>query len=177
MKEPCFIVGLGPTSKAWDGQGFSIGVNDIYRRFKTTSLLCVNHLGYDRDRQKYIDIAKPTHGFYTDVRQYKNHPCYRPLFLDEKIHRKTKFDPKRIYYDNTSTFIAASLAFYSGFRQIVLVGVDFINHRNIKNNSLRDTVGGYVKLNECFKQHGGEMFLLVNEGGLKDKLRVYERNV
>ncbi len=174
LNEPIFIVGLGQTIKHWDGKGFSIGVNDVSRYRETSALVVVNNFGYDPDRNKYVINAKPKHGLYTNVKQYFDHPCFTPLPLINKFnHRKPNFQPDQIYYDNTSTFIAASLAFYSGFRNIVLVGVDFVGHRNIKKNSLTSTVETYLKMNECFKRYGGEMFLLVNEGAFKDKMSIW----
>ncbi len=175
LKEPCIIAGCGPSIKHWDGSGFSIGVNDVYRYKETSALVVVNNFEYEPDRNKYVISARPKNGFYTNIWQYKTHPCYRPLPLDNHFSKKNpKFDPKEIYYDNTSTFIAASLAFYSGFRNIVLVGVDFVGHRNIKKNSLTSTVETYLKLNECFKRYGGEMFLLVNEGAFKNLLPLWK---
>lgn len=134
--ERCFIIGNGPSLRQTDLAKlrceYTFGMNRIYLLFPelgfhTTYFVSVNHLVIHQCAQEILalpmpkfvpwscrkDIAQPTPdtifidlvcsmnrpGFYTDVR-------------------------KPFWHGATVTYVALQLAYFMGFQQVILVGVD-----------------------------------------------------
>lgn len=162
------IIALGESAKQWDGTGFSIGVNDCFRNHKTDILLTVNNFNKEPERRAIIENSRPAEGLYSNLQTWGKHPDYKPLIIQRF---KKGIEEGIIYHATTSPFIAVSLAFYLGYKRFVLWGVDFIDHRNVKGNKLKQEVKTYLSFNEQLKKHGAEMFLGVNYGAFENKLK------
>ncbi len=129
----CFIIGNGPSLKKMDlgplrGE-VTFGLNRIYLLFpklghETTYLVAVNRLVIEQCAEELADLAIPRFlswnaragvPFRDGVQILHTH--WRPLGFSP--------DPTRYLHEGaTVTFVAMQLAFYMGFRRVVLIGVD-----------------------------------------------------
>ena len=132
----CSIVACGDSAKEWYKVpvDFSIGVNDCLKfGHQVDNLVVVNspikffpsvkngHV----DRLKIITSSKPKKFFGHDTRWRQYFPQYEGLAI-KPYHGN--FRKGRIYSTSTSPFIAITLAASLGATEIILWGVDFINH-------------------------------------------------
>jgi hypothetical protein len=154
----CHIIGLGPTAKHWNREGFSIGVNDCFRNHHTDLLVVVN-VFKDFNRTKIVQDSRPKQ-LLSYLAFWASHPCYK--FIGHFNPWKGKLRRGELYYSNNSPFLAASYAFNLGYDDIVLWGVDFtdhpvINDRNRVNDNgpttLQKTLADWESFaSECLKQ-------------------------
>lgn len=132
--ERCFIIANGPSLKNMDltplQNETTIGMNRIYLLFdewgfKTTYLACINELVLDQ--------------FYEDIRKL-NQPKFlnwnrRRLFLTDSnsvfiklgLSLKDTFAQdltNEISSGGTVTFAALQLAYYMGFKEVIMIGLD-----------------------------------------------------
>jgi hypothetical protein len=126
------IVACGQTAQHWNGEGLSIGVNDAEKwGYFLNNLVIVNAPNQFQDsRLKTIQRSRPG-------KVWSNMPEFwdRHFKNIERLHllRWTKGEKIRqgvIHHSSTSPFVAVSLAYNLGAKQIVLWGVDLINHPN-----------------------------------------------
>ena len=130
----CFIIGNGPSLRQTDlsllkGE-ITFGLNRIYLLFpelgfKTTYLVSVNDLvlGQCAEEIKVLEMPK----FITwRARQWlRNDP--QTIFLDTDYTGLENFSwdaSRRIFEGFTVTYVALQLAYYMGFEEVILVGVD-----------------------------------------------------
>lgn len=124
------VIGCGATGANWDGNGYSIGVNDCWKfGKKTNDLIVVNKKPlFSEKRLLTICNSKP-------VRFLTNLASWLDEFPDGEIiplkrWNGVELDETRntIYHSKTSPFIAMSLAYDLCAKEIVLWGVDFVDH-------------------------------------------------
>lgn len=169
----CNIIGLGETSTLWNGEGFSIGVNDCFRHQPTDALVVVNSFRKEQERYKIINDSRPAQGFYSSLSTWAHHPCYKPLNL-RRFNKGIRSGT--IYHAATSPFIAISLAVYLGYTEIVLYGVDFTNHRMVNGYRLKREVEAYLNYAKELEKLGVKVYLYQNYGAFKDLIPVYGRD-
>jgi Protein of unknown function DUF115 len=130
----CFIIGNGPSLRQTDLSQLkgevTFGLNRIYLLFpelgfKTTYLVSVNDLvlGQCAEEIKALEVPK----FITwRARQWlRNDP--QTIFLDTDYTGLENFTGDasgRMFEGFTVTYVALQLAFYMGFQEVILVGVD-----------------------------------------------------
>lgn len=126
------IIGCGETGSSWNGYGLSIGVNDCEKTGKKVDALVLINTP-DRFFAERIDTIKASKAkIYTDDICFNSWKRYFPAPIVLPMRRWaggfSEKRPDRIYHSDTSPFVAMSLAFVSGAKEIVLWGVDFQNH-------------------------------------------------
>jgi hypothetical protein len=131
--ERCFIIGNGPSLRQTDlprlKNEFTFGVNRIYLMFPelgftTSYFLTVNSLVIEQCAE---DIrALPIPKFLS----WRSHPLIEPT-EDTMFLHTTYTGPKfaqdargRIWEGATVTYVALQLAYFMGFDQVILIGVD-----------------------------------------------------
>lgn len=122
------IVASGDSAKGWIPRGTTIGVNDCLKFGRDTDILIlVNHPGKFNDRLNVIKKSKAkvlTNSVHTWKSYFPN--C-------QKIERLISFNSKIlknfVYMSQTSPIIAISYAIKQGAKEIIIWGVDFLNHR------------------------------------------------
>lgn len=131
--ERCFIIGNGPSLKDTDLSKLrnenTFGLNRIYLAFpdmgfQTTYYLCVNGLVLE---QTYQDIEKLTMPRFVAMRAMEwMKPADNLFFLYSTYTGPTfaKDIRKRMWEGATVTYMALQTAFYIGFSQVILIGVD-----------------------------------------------------
>jgi hypothetical protein len=130
----CFIIGNGPslrqTNLALLKDEVTFGLNRIYLLFpilgfKTTYLVSVNDLILEQSFEEMRKLEIPKFITWRARRWVKSDP--RVIFLDTDYTGPEIFGEDsagRLFEGHTVTFVALQLAFYMGFKEIILVGVD-----------------------------------------------------
>lgn len=156
-------IGCGSSAKHWDGSGYSIGVNDVYKLgHPVTELIIVNHPRKFKERLNTIlDGGKAN--AYGQVFSHKPGDWKELNAVQLPLSPFSNRVRKGVVYKSggTSPFIAISKAFYNGATEIVIWGVDFQNHPVFKpgSNALKNELFQYKKLIEGIGNHGVQVYL------------------
>ena len=130
----CFILGNGPSLRRTNlkllEREFTFGLNRIYLAFPelgftTTYLVSVNTLVIEQCADELKALPIPKFITWRGRRWMADDP--RVIFLDTDYTQPENFAEDvsgRVYEGYTVTYVALQLAFYMGFEQAILVGVD-----------------------------------------------------
>lgn len=136
----CFIIGNGPSLRQTDltllkGE-FTFGLNRIYLLFpelgfKTTYLVSVNDLVLEQCATELRVLDLPKFITWRARRWLSKDP--RTIFVDTDYTGPENFtvdSTGRIFEGFTVSYVALQLAYYMGFQEVILVGVDhnFVTH-------------------------------------------------
>ena len=146
------ILGLGETINHFTPDGnTTIGVNDIHSRFATDYVVCVDVPAvFDKKRLDTICQTK-CKGFYTQINEWtKFVQNVNIIEFNSGRGLLHHLDNDKFCYSNNSPYVACILAYKMGAKEIVLWGVDLIDHPHIHGNSrdkaLRDYKSLYLEL-------------------------------
>jgi len=130
----CFIIGNGPSLRDTDlsqlRNEFTIGMNRIYLMFpdlgfKTSYYVCMNDLVIE---QCAADIQKLDLPRFVSWRGRKWLNAEKGLFFLHTTYTGPKFGGSditgRLWEGATVTYVALQTAFYLGFDEVILIGVD-----------------------------------------------------
>jgi hypothetical protein len=130
----CFIIGNGPSLRQTDlsflkGE-VTFGLNRIYLLFpeigfKTTYLVSVNDLVLEQCAGDFRALDLPKFFTWRARRWFSTDP--RTIFMDTDYTGPENFSANaagRVFEGFTVTYVALQLAFYMGFDEVILVGVD-----------------------------------------------------
>lgn len=124
------VVGLGESSKEFQRDTFSIGVNDVQG---TDEIVCVDRMAaFELDRRQAI-IFSAAQKFYSQLDEWNFKNGFVKLHL-KNIHALTSVIGKETPCSNNSTFVACAVAFQQ-YRptEIRLYGADFATHKVLAN--------------------------------------------
>jgi hypothetical protein len=129
------VVALGSSARDWKPRGLTIGVNE--------------YLMWGRQADIMVTVNAP-HKFSSDE---MNYICqHKGKVLTNSIHQWSKYFPQaeplkhmgafnlrvqkgRIYSSGTSPMIAISYAMQQGATEVILYGVDMLNHNKYKKGT------------------------------------------
>ncbi|HEX7621406.1 MAG TPA: 6-hydroxymethylpterin diphosphokinase MptE-like protein, partial [Anaerolineales bacterium] len=130
----CFIIGNGPSLRQTDlsllkGE-VTFGLNRIYLLFpelgfKTTYLVSVNDLVLEQCAEEIKALEMPKFITWRARRWLSKDP--HTIFVDTDYTGPENFTREasgRVFEGFTVTYVALQLAFYMGFQEVILVGVD-----------------------------------------------------
>lgn len=136
------VIGCGASAKEWFNTPFdylSIGVNDCFKFGVNPDYLLVVNAPFKfqpskennhTDRLKVIKQTQPKKFVTNLCQEWSKHKkpdvCINLLRFGKRVNRT------EIYHSKTSPFIAMSLAYKLGATDIILWGVDFLDHRDFK---------------------------------------------
>jgi hypothetical protein len=132
--ERCFIIGNGPSLRQMDlsllRNEFTFGLNRIYLMFPelgflTNYLVVVNELVLEQTAADLRSLRLPKFITWRARRWLSADPG--AIFLDTDFTGPENFTTDmsgRIFEGFTVTYVALQLAFYMGFQEAVLIGVD-----------------------------------------------------
>ena len=124
------VLGLGESLKDFDGEGITIGVNDIYRYHKTKYVVCVDpKRKFEGDRLRFIEECRPI-SFFSQLNEYATNPSFQKITLLSPRGTVAFFQDK-VPYSLFSPFVAICLAINMGASEVRVYGVDLINHWNL----------------------------------------------
>jgi hypothetical protein len=131
--ERCFIIGNGPSLKNTDlsllRDEYTFGMNRIYLifpelGFSTTFFVSINDLVIQQTAQDIQGLTIPK------FIAWRSHPWLHPmedLYFLYTTYTEPKFARNisgRLWEGATVTYVALQIAFYLGFREVILIGVD-----------------------------------------------------
>lgn len=168
----CSIIGLGETCALWDGEGYSIGVNDIYGKgIKTDAIVVVDTFRKLPDRYRTIQDSRPKE-LFSQLTWWRDHPNYKPI---ELRRFKDVFKAGTVYHSNTTPIIAMSIAVNKGFKEIVLYGVDFVDHKVCKGKALGTEIKVYLKFITELEKLGVKVYLYSNYGAFQNLIPIWQK--
>ncbi len=164
------VIGCGPSAALWDGCGPSIGVNDCLKFGKPVdALVCVNS-NFEPERMKWIQAHKGP--FYSTMYYWSFKADFRPI---QTRSFRGRVEGGKIYHSISSPFIAISLAFNQGAKEIVLWGVDFESHPIVKDRTLEREVRQYMKFIEALEKKDCRVYLGTNSGAFKGLIPCFQQ--
>ncbi len=131
--ERCVIIGNGPSLRNTDLsklQGsFTVGMNRFYMAFpdlgfSTSCLLTVNDLVIEQCAQDLRTLCIPTFVSWRGRKWIEPSPNLHYLYTSYYLPRFNGNATSRLWEGATVTFVALQLAYFLGFKQVVLIGVD-----------------------------------------------------
>ena len=155
--ERCFIIGNGPSLNNTDlsrleGE-YSFGVNSIFFKFEETgfkpTFYVVEDTNVMQDRHKEIDAFDCPYRFFPKnyrgyIKSHRDHTYFfnmnEGFYIPESPnHEKPRFSrdaSRRVYCGQSVTIINLQLAYYLGFTEVYLIGMDF--SYLIPNSAIRE---------------------------------------
>lgn len=130
----CFVIGNGPSLKNMDlsplrGE-ITFGTNRIYLMFdelgySTSYYVAVNTLVIEQCAEEIRRLAMPKFLTWRGRRWLVNDP--QVIFLDTDYSQAAAFATDitgRVFEGGTVTYVALQLAYFMGFEEVILIGVD-----------------------------------------------------
>lgn len=165
------VIGCGQSAKHWDGSGPSIGVNDVFKfGYHPTYLLLLNAPSrFTTERLSNIIKTNP-HRVYSDMAaMWRKHFSCEIKDVDSQLWSNPKKISKNYnYHSKTSPFAAISMAYSWGFTEIVLYGVDFIDHKNYNpsKKEFRNEFNNYKSFCEKLREQNVFVYRINEESNL-----------
>lgn len=134
LGERCFIIGNGPSLRQTDlgllMHETTFGMNRIYMLFDeigfpTTYYVAINTLVIEQFAEEIKRLTMPKFITWRGRRWMADDP--RTIFLDTDYTPPATFSADaagRLFEGSTVTYVALQLAYYLGFEEVILVGVD-----------------------------------------------------
>ena len=131
----CFIVANGPsilkTNLDLLADEITIGMNRIYLNFEKSSYrptyhVTVNELILEQWAHEIKELEMPKFLNWNRQRQYEDSES-ETIFLKSKMAIKDSFQydlTRPLVFGATVTFVALQLAYYMGFHEVILIGLD-----------------------------------------------------
>ncbi len=129
----CFIIGNGPSLKNMDlsplKNEFTFGMNRIYllypkMGFPTTYYVSINSLVIEQCADDIEKLPVPKFLSWRSqklIRMTENTMFLHTTYTGKKFAKDAR---KRLWEGATVTYVALQLAYFMGFRQVILIGVD-----------------------------------------------------
>lgn len=169
--ERCFILGTGPSLNQVDlakiKDEFTIGVNGIYKIAEEIDLdyfIYVSNWYWKYHLEGLQSVACKQAFFPLELQQeFSDHKNKTWIAVSDPVYVKYgerfrvpfafSVDPhRRLYAGGTVLFLALQMAFYMGFSEVVLLGVDH-SYDQDKDESLRQEGGGNYSTKDGDKAH------------------------
>jgi hypothetical protein len=131
--ERCVIIGNGPSLKQTDLQKlrnvFTFGMNRFYMAFPelgfmTSALLTVNDLVIEQCAADIRALPIPTFVSWRGRKFIQPAPNLHYLYTSYILPRFNANATGRLWEGATVTYVAMQLAYFMGFKQVILIGVD-----------------------------------------------------
>lgn len=122
------VLGCGANIKQYHNspENFKIGVNDVWKHFKTDVLLVVDHPeSFSDERRHIIENSRPRY-FMSQLCSWADMPNFSRMWLASNggdVSTLEDISALPIHVD--STFTATALAYHFSMKNVVLWGVDF----------------------------------------------------
>ena len=135
QKQRCVIIGNGPSLKNMDlsllKDEFTFGMNRIYLlfdqiSFEPTYFVSINELVLNQFSAEISELTMPKF-INWNTRKKFDRDDETIIFLKDTFNLTDAFSTelsKRIFSGGTVTFVALQLAFYMGFEEVYLIGID-----------------------------------------------------
>lgn len=150
------ILGLGDSNRHYKPKcgEIAIGVNDIGNYFDVDYFICVDrpHKFNDERLNAIIDNPAP---LYTHLKEWQTlRDNVELIELSYGRGSIKELDTDRFCHSNNSTYVAIILAYKIGATEIHLYGVDFNNHKHIKDSLLDSALTDFKILFKALIEKG-----------------------
>lgn len=171
------VVGCGNSAQYWGETKFnlSIGVNDAGKWGYPLDQLVVINFPRKFTKQRTEIIMN------TQAKMFTHTTAWKKLIPNANVIKLSPFNDRvrdgMIYHSKTSPFVAISLALLAGATDIVLFGVDMVDHPVCRKGTKTGDfeIALYVKLFNAIKKTGRNVWLGANGSCFDNYLQVYER--
>jgi hypothetical protein len=133
LGEQCVIIGNGPSLRDTNlsklSNVFTVGLNRFYLAFPelgftTSCLLSVNDLVIEQCAEELRSLPIPTFVSWRGRKWINPADNLHYLYTTYLLPRFNSDASGRLWEGATVTFVAMQLAYYMGFKQVILIGVD-----------------------------------------------------
>ncbi len=145
----CFIIGNGPSLKNTDltklVDEYTFGMNRIYLLFPelgfpTTYYLSVNSLVIEQCAEDIVNLPVPRFLSWRSHKYIRKPDGIAFLHTTYSGPKFTRDARRRLWEGATVTFVALQLAYYMGFKKVILIGVDHsFNTKGTPNKTIMST--------------------------------------
>jgi hypothetical protein len=154
------IIATGSSAQDFIPRGHVIGCNDAARWGKQLNSLVVCNRPQQFSKERYEIIrATKCETFYSHKSAWKaEFPGWKKINL---VPWYGTYNRGQIYSSNTSPIIAVTLAAKIGAKEIIMWGVDMMNHHlfNTGNHQTKKEVDIYLQLHEQLKENDIRLWL------------------
>lgn len=168
------IVGCGQSAKEWFKTpcDLSIGVNDCVKWGKEVDWLVVvnSPMKFKGERWDTITGSKPKR-FICHNGAWKKQFPKAELAVIHPFRGGVK--KGKIYFSKTSPFVALNIAYQESPTDIILWGVDFLNHPNVKDKLLKTELNEYRRLFDALESKGVKVWIGNPDTVLREYLPVW----
>ena len=160
------IIGLGPSKDLFKPEGFdkTIGVNDIWRFYKTDVIVCLDReKAFTSERLKVINESKPE-AFYSQVVNWDTRPEFIKINISPGYPEKICIlDRNLMAKSYCSPFVACQIAFwFYGATEIHLYGIDMTNHPHLNGTLCGKIKTHFKNLAIALEEKGCKMIIYGN---------------
>lgn len=174
-----FVIGCGKTAEGWFNQphDLSIGVQDCGKFGKDPDyLVLIDSLqGFKKEPERVKQIGRSTSKILASTDTWKSiHRNYERI----QIRPFGKYLKKgHVYCSKSSPFVALSIAFNMGAKNIVLFGVDMNDHKVFQpGNKLRDyEMRKFEKICRMMNENGTRVWVSSDQSSLSKFLNVWPK--
>ena len=167
------VLGLGDSLSDYVPDGCStVGVNDIFKHHPVEYLVCLDKPRvFSRERLEIIKQSNPVK-FYSQIEEWKFMPNFHQIILSSVRHSVEQIDTGKYLQSNNSAFTATHVAYKSGASEIILYGVDFVNHPAFNDPKaevkLRAALRSFYDLHLEFKKRGVKLYVSSKKSALAE---------
>lgn len=149
------VLGLGESLVNYSPTDIeTIGVNDIWKHFKSDHIVCVDKPNrFDINRQNIIMESRPK-TFFTQLDEWRNVHNFKKIEFAIGRGKFDELDSDRICYGFSSPIVATVIAYKMGAKEIELFGVDFNTHPNFIDYKLEKAIREFVLLKKELNKRG-----------------------
>lgn len=157
------IIACGSTASQWPGTGESLGVNDCEKIGKSVDkLLVINWPNqFASERLKVIQDSKAK--FYSQLLAWQKYKPDLNLIVMNRWRGSLRSDGglKKVNFSSTSPFVAITLAWTWGYKEMILWGVDLQTHKSygVENPNFLPERALYSELVNCLAKDGVKVWL------------------
>lgn len=165
-------VGCGASAEGWFNTpcDISIGLNDCLKWGKNTDWLVVINRKFTKEREDLIITSNPKR-FFTTIYYWNK------LFSHSETLRLQRFSKHvkkgNVYSSKTSPFVALSLAFNAGAKDVILFGVDLVDHPVIKDKLRNYELRQFERFCGELAKQGTKVWVSSKDSSLSKFLPVY----
>jgi hypothetical protein len=165
------VLGLGPSISLFnpDGYDLSIGVNDIWRYYKSDVIVCLDKRSvFAGERLITIENSRPI-AFYSQIVNWDSRPEFQKIeFLHNYPDQFCNLDLPQYNKSYCSPFVACQIAWrVYGADEIHLYGVDLTNHKHLDHKLCAKIKTHFRHLKTALTAKGCKL-VIHGEGILKD---------
>jgi hypothetical protein len=167
------IIGCGSSAQYWNGEGYSLGINDSFKwGYKLDALVISNRPGkFPQERLEVIKRSKPDR-FFSPLNNWK---FYFPHWEEIKLRSwDGHLYKKEVVHTDSSASIAMGVARKLGAKQMILWGIDMRDHKtfNPGNPHNKEELRQLKGIVEALRGEGIEVYLGAKESELESFLTV-----